>query len=199
MAQEIDRHIRLLEKQAISNSEFFNSMLESLAKLPSAEQQVVLEALAGHGNERVRNEVMTVQAFVRNQALSRDFEHIRQYSPLRPGVRLELLGSPEVYTADNRPEWLNGRECRRATFIRFERLDENLAPVALIELDEAIDIPGHQGRYGVLAARYGCDFPAWAFPEGSVALCIVEAPPNDLKGFFDSHPFTERHAYYRVE
>jgi len=99
------------------------------------------------------------------------------------------------------PLWLRGRECCRATFVRFERLSKsrNLTPVAFVEFDEAIDMPGHNGRYGVLFARYGCDSPAWALREDSVAMCVVEALPNDLEGFCDSHPYTERHACYRVK
>jgi hypothetical protein len=61
------------------------------------------------------------------------------------------------------------------------------------------DTPGCNGRYGVLFARYGCDYHAWALPEGSVALCVVDVLPNDMDGFCDSHPFTERHVRYRVE
>jgi len=201
MAQEIDRLVRLLERELITSSEFFYSMLEALANFPAEEKQSILGALAGHSSEKVRNAVVTLQAWVRNQDLSRDFEHIRRSSPLRPGMCLELSGDKEVYLPENRRPWLSGRECCRATFVRFERLSKNLnlTPVALVEFDEAIDIPGHQGRYGVLFARYGCDDVAWALPEGSVALCVVEALPRDLEGFCDSHPFTERHARYLVE
>ncbi|MDX1944661.1 MAG: hypothetical protein SFU86_04575 [Pirellulaceae bacterium] len=194
----VDRLVRFLEREAITRSEFFYSMLEALEKFPAEEKQAILGALADHGSERVRESVVPVQAFVRNQALSRNFEHVRQNSPLHPGMCLELLADDYFYAADNRPSWLSGRECRRARFVRFERQGEHLTPAALVEFDEAIDLPGHKGRFGVLFARYGCDNGAWALPEGSVALCVVEAPPSDLNGFCDSHPFTERHARYRV-
>jgi hypothetical protein len=197
VALGIDRIVRLLESELISPSEFFNSMLEALASLPVGEKQAILGALAGHSSERVRTEVVQVQAFVRNQELSRDFEHIRRNSPLRPGVCLELSGDKE-YSRNDRP-WMCGRECCRATFVRFEDLGENLTPVALVEFDEAIDMPGHQGRFGVLFGTYGCDDPAWALPEGSVAMCVVESLPSDLAGFCDSHPFTDRHVRYRVQ
>jgi hypothetical protein len=198
MALGIDRLVRLLEKDGITPSEFFNSMLEALGNLPAGEKQAILGALADHSSERVREEVVQVQVFVRNQELSRDFEHIRRNSPLRPGMCLELFGD-DVYSSNTPPWWLSGRECCRATFVRFELLRENLVPVALVEFDEEIDMPGHKGRYGVLFARYGCDYPAWALLEGSVAICVVEALPNDLKGFCNSHPFTERNACYRVK
>jgi hypothetical protein len=146
----------------------------------------------------VREECLRLQAFVRNQELSRDVEHIRRHSPLRPGMCLELVGDEDHYSCDDRPGWLRGRECRRATFLRFERLGENLAPVALVEFDEEIDMPGHKGRYGILFARYGCDYAAWALPKGSIALCIIEALPN-VGDFCDCHTFTERHACYRVK
>jgi hypothetical protein len=198
MTPEIDRRVRMLEKELINRSEFFNLMLEALVNLPAGEKQSILGALAGHSSERVRHAVVEVQAFVRNQELSRDFEHIRRNSPLRPGMRLELFGG-DTYSSDQCLLWLRGRECCSATFVRFERLGQHLTPVALVELDEAIDMPGHKGRYGVLFARYGCDYAAWADSEGSVAMCVVEALPNDLEGFCDSHPFTERHAHYRVK
>ncbi|MFN0017814.1 MAG: hypothetical protein ACKVP0_06110 [Pirellulaceae bacterium] len=201
MAQEIDRIVRLLERELITRSEFFNSMLEALVNLPAGEKESILDALAGHSSEMVRNAVVDVEAFVRNQELSRDIQHIRRNSPLRPGICLELRGSREYYSSEDRPWWLNGRECRGATFVRFERLSKNynLTPAALIAFYEAIDMPGHKGRYGVLFARYGCDYPAWTLREGSVALCVVEALPDNMEGFCDSHPFTERHACYRVK
>jgi hypothetical protein len=199
MALGIDRIVRLMERELIGRSEFLNSMLEALGNLPEGEKQAILDALTGHSSERVREEIVQVQAFVRNQDLSRDFEHILRNSPLRPGMCLELFADDSVDLPDDRPGWLSGRECCRATFVRFERQGENLTPLALVEFDEPIDLPGHKGRYGVLVGRYGCDYAAWAHPEGSIAMCVVEALPNDLEGFCDAHPFTERHACYRVK
>jgi len=195
----IDRIVRMLEREMITPSEFFNSMLEALGNLPAGEKHAILEALAGHNSERVREGVAPLRAFVRNQELSRDFEHVRRNSPLRPGIRLELFGG-DVYSSDVRPLWLRGRECCSATFVRFERQQgENLAPVALVEFDEAIDTPGHTGRYGILFARYGCDYAAWERPEGSVMMSVVVALPNDPEDSCDPNPFTERHACYRVK
>jgi hypothetical protein len=198
MAREIDRHVRLLERELIHPLEFFNSMLEALENLPAGEKQAILGALAGHRSERVREEVVHVQAFVRNQESSRDFEQVQRNSPLHPGIRLELF-SGDVDSSGERPLWPRGQECRGATFVRFERLGENLAPVALVEFDEVIDMAGHKGRYGILFARYGCDSPAWALPEGSVAMCVVETLPNDIEDFCAGRAFTERHACYRVK
>ncbi|MFN0020138.1 MAG: hypothetical protein ACKVP0_17905 [Pirellulaceae bacterium] len=201
MAHEIDRIVRLLERELITRSEFFNCMLEALVNFPAGEKESILGALAGHSSERVQSAVVDVEAFVRNQELSRDIAHLRRNSPLRPGCCLELVGSREYYSSEDRPWWLSGRECRGATFVRFERLgkNQNLTPVALIAFYEAIDMPGLQGRYAVLFARYGCDYPAWTLREGSVAMCVVEALPDNLEGFCDSHPFTERHAWYRIK
>ena len=198
MTPQIDRLVKLLEKGVITPSEFFNSMLEALGNFSAGEKLAFGEALAGQNSERVREEVVKLLAFVRNEGLSRDFEHVRRNSPLQPGIRLDLFGG-DNYSPDRRLSWLGNRKCRRATFVRFERQGTNLTPVAFVEFDEAIDVPGHQGCYGVLFARYGCDHPAWALPEGSVALCVVEALQTELHGFCDSHPFTERHARYRVQ
>jgi hypothetical protein len=30
-------------------------------------------------------------------------------------------------------------------------------------------------------------------------MCVVESLPNDLDGFCDAHPFTDRHVRYRVQ
>lgn len=194
----VDRFIRSLERGWTTQSEFFNSMVEALAYLPAGEKQPILRALAVHGSERVREGGLRVQKYLRNQELSRDFEHIQRCSPLRPGMCLELsVGN--LYPSNNRPAWLSGRESSKATFIRFERLGDNLAPVALVEFDETIDLPGHHGRYGVLFAWYGEDNPVWALLEGAVAMCVVEALPNHFEDFCDSHPFTERHVCYRVK
>ncbi len=198
MAQEIDRKVRLLEREVITQSEFFNSMLDALGNLPAGEKQSILGALSGHSCESVRKGVMKLQVFVRNQALSRDFEYVQRNSPLRPGMRLELCGD-YCNSSEDHLRWLSGGECCTATFVRFERLGEDLAPVAFVEFDEAIDIPGHKGRYGVMFTRYGCESPAWVLPEEDVAICVVEALPNDMKGFCDSHPFTERHVRCRVK
>lgn len=198
MALGIDRFVRMLERELITRSEFFNSMMEALRNLPAGEKQSILGALAGHSSERVREGVVQVQSFVRNQELSRDIEHIRRNSPLRPGVRLELFAD-DVYSSDVCPLWLRGRESCSATFVRFERQGENLAPVALIEFDEAIYTPGRQRRFGILFGRYGCDYYAWALPEGSVLMSVVERLPNAPEDACDAHPFTERHARYRAK
>ncbi len=198
MALGIDRLVRSLERELITPSEFFNSMLEALGNLPAGEKQAILGALAGHGSERVREGVVPLQTFVRNQELSRDLEHVRRNSPLRPGIRLELFDSYSAHSG----EWLGGRECYPATFVRFESRDEYHAPVAYIEFDEAIDIPGHKGRYGVLLAWYGVESPAWGLPEGEVALYVVEALPGDADAVWASHTLDtalKRHAGYRIK
>lgn len=198
MTLGIDRLVTLVQRELISRSEFFYAMIEAVGNLPAGEKQTVFDSLLGHSSELVREEGLRIQAWLRNQDLSRDFEHVRRHSPLQPGVRLELFAG-DAYAPEDRRPWLSGREYASATFLRFERLGKGLTPVALVELDEAIDLPEHQGRYGVLFARYGLDHPAWALAEGSVALCVVAALPNDMDGFCDAHPFTERHACYRVK
>ena len=198
MAPEIDRKVRMLEREVITQSEFFYCMLDALGYFPAEERQAILAALAGHSSDSVREAVVKLQVFLRNQALSRNIEHVRRNSPLRPGMRLELCGD-YCNSSEGHLRWLSGGECCTATFLRFERLGENLTPVAFVEFDEAIDIPGHKGRYGVMFTRYGCDSPAWVLPEEDVAICVVEALPNDMKGFCDSHPFTERHVRCRVQ
>lgn len=196
--KQINRLVSYLERELITSNEFFNSMLEALGELPTGEKQTIFGALAGHSCERVREAVVEVQAFARNQEVSRDFEHVRRNSPLRPGIRLELF---DKYSEKQPAAWLGGRDCYRATFVRFERWG-NRVPVALIEFDEAIDMPGHKGRYGVLITRYGVEYAAWERPEGEVALYVVEALPNDIEEFWEPHTLEtalKRYAGYRVK
>jgi len=97
MALEVDRLVKTLEREVITGSEFRNTMLE--VNLSAGKKLTILGALAGHSSERVRKAVVEVEAFVRNQALSRDFEYVLQNSPLRPGVCLEMFAD-NVYSPD---------------------------------------------------------------------------------------------------
>jgi hypothetical protein len=70
-----------------------------------------------------------------------------------------------------------------------------------VEFDETIELPGHQGRYGVLFVSYSNLAPAWAETEhGPVTVHVVESLPQDLNlvRLLGDAAATETHATYRV-
>jgi hypothetical protein len=203
LTAELARLIDDWEDGSLAQSEFFERMSQCLWPLAPAAKEAALAALSAHANEGVRKAASECGLFSRNEALSRDLDHVRRNSPLRPGVRLALFGGYDYHSSGGKPYWLNGRTCYRATFLRFAPRDEDLIPAGLVEFDEAIDMPGHTGRYGVLLSTYGMDFVAWALPEAEVVVYLTEVLPKDLRVFrFDGRAFPdpiETHATYRIE
>jgi hypothetical protein len=203
LTAELAELIRDWEQGSLAHGEFFDRMLKCLWPLAPAAKQVALEALSAHADEGVRRAASECGSFLRNEALSRDLDHVHRNSPLRPGVRLALFGGYDYYSSGGKPYWLNGRDCYRATFLRFAPHDEDLIPAGLVEFDEVIDMPGHKGRYGILLATYGLDFVAWTQPEADVVVYVTEAMPENLSVFrFDGRASPdpiETHATYRIE
>jgi hypothetical protein len=186
----------------VTSGEFFVQMLELLDKLSSKEKHEMVSTLAHHHDERVCREAQEIQNFVRHEELSKDFAYVQRNSPLRPGTHLELFGGYDYYASGGHPRWLNGHECYRATFLGFARRGEDKVPVALIEFDDLIDVPGHKGRYGILIGSYGTHSFAWGQPEGTVLVHVVATLPDDPEAFCASHSWEtaiESHASYRVE
>ena len=199
---EIDDLIRDWE-EASSPLEFSARVMECLWALPAAKRDAALEHLSAHADETVRQVASEWQAFARQRALSTDLDHVRRNSPLRPGVRLALFGGYDYYATEGKPAWLNGRECYRATFLRFATRGDDTIPAGLVEFDEVIEIPGHNGRFGILLAGYGQDFFAWEQPEEDVVVYVTQVLPGDVSSFrFDGRASPdpiETHATYRVE
>ena len=200
--EDIDRLIDAWEAGIFTSTEFQDKLMTVVWALPAAEKRAALQALAAHLNEDVRHAARELQVFARHEALSRDFDYVRANSPLRPGVRLELFGGYDYYSTEGKPWWLNGHECYRAIFLGFASFGENAIPAGLVEFDEAIDLPGHKGRFGVLRTSYDSHTFAWGEAEGVVAVHVREALPEDLasiRSSLDLALAAETHASYRVE
>jgi hypothetical protein len=144
--EEIRSLLRDKERNYFTSTEFNARLIDQLWQLPSPTRQGVLEELSAHADEDVRQAALDFQAFARHEALSKDLEYVRKSSPLRPGTRLALFAGYDYYAENGKPWWLNGREFYRATFLGFEARDEGKIPAGLVEFDEPVDLPGHQGR-----------------------------------------------------
>jgi hypothetical protein len=203
LAQEFAELIRAWEEKSLTYLELFDRMTQQVWKLPAAARHAALDELSVHADEDVSRAAAECRVLLHHGELSRNLDHIRQTSPLRPGVRLALFGGYDYYATDGKPGWLNGRECYRATFLRFAARGEDVVPAGLVEFDEVIDLPGHKGRYGILLSSYGTDFVAWSQTEGNVVVYVTQALREDVSSFrFDgrvSPDPIETHATYRVE
>jgi hypothetical protein len=202
MSEKIDDLIRARIENSVTSLEFTMHLLRNLQELPLATREATLEVLSAHVREEVREAASECRLFMRHQELSWNLDYIRQNSPLRPGSRLELFGGYDYYSADGKPWWLNGRDCYRATFLSFASRGENTIPAGLVEFGEAVERPGHKGRYGVLLANYGTHSAAWIPAEDDVVVYVTEVPPEDVSPFrFDGRASPdpiETHATYRV-
>jgi hypothetical protein len=152
--------IRLWEDNAITFGELQSQLMALIWKLPVAERHAALETLSGHANADIRTTASEFKILMRNEALSKNLDYVRQNSPLRPGVRLELFGGYDYYSTEGKPWWLNGHDCYKATFLGFAPRGDDKIPAGLVEFDEVLDLPGHNGRYGVLLTSYGLDSAA---------------------------------------
>jgi hypothetical protein len=195
--------LRDWEQEELAYSEFFDRMMQRLWPLAPAARRAALEALSVHADENVRQAASECGSFLRQEALSRDIDHVRRNSPLRPGVRLALFGGYDYSSSDGKPYWLDGRDCYRATFLGFASRGDDVIPAGLVEFDEAIDISRHKGRYGILLSTYGSDFTAWSQREADVVVYVTQALPEDISSFrFDGRSFPnpiETHATYRLQ
>src|SRR5262249_35390173 len=123
-------------------------------------------------------------------------------SQLQPGTRLSLGGGYQGCTAYSPPWWLNGRTNYNATFIAFAECGAGKMPVALVELDNEIDMTEggglrHKGLYAVLRLLHVAN---WDETE-TVTVHVVETLPEDVEAFYSSHPFgteIETHATYTI-
>jgi hypothetical protein len=173
-----------------------------LWSLPLIARRAALEALSAHADKDVRNAALEIEAMARNEKLSKDLDYVRQNSPRRRGTRLELFGGYDYYSSEGKPWWLNGRDCYRATFLAFASRGEDTIAAGLVEFDEAIDVPGHKGRYGILLASFGLRTVAWQQTEGDVVVHVTETFPEDLAFIRSSKALDaalETNATYRVE
>jgi hypothetical protein len=199
---DLDDAVSAWEAGSLTHLEFVMRTLTGLQTLSPEERPSALERLSAHANEGVRDAASECRGFLQHEALSKDLRHIREISPLRPGVRLALFGGYDYYASEGRPWWLNGRECYRATFLRFASRGDDAIPAALVEFDEVIDVAPHKGRYGVLLASYSSNSVAWSQTEDNVVVYAAEALPEDASAFrFDRRtpdPI-ETHATYRIE
>lgn len=193
--------IRAWEAGVLTFGEFQGQILMNLWKLPAAQKRAALDELSAHANEDVRKAAAELLLLARHEELSINFNYVKQNSPLRPGVRLELFDGYDYHSSAGKPWWLNGHDCYGAIFLGFVSCGENTIPAGLVEFDEPIALVGHKGRYGVL--RAGCDSNsvAWAETEGVVAVHVVEALPEDpisIRSLLDPSHATETHATYRI-
>jgi hypothetical protein len=199
--EEIGRLIRSLDY--LTSGEFYDRMMDYLQKLALADRPAALEALSAHANEDVRKAVSEFQIIKRHEEQSKNPDYVRRNSPLHPGVRLEMFGGYDHYSSQGKPWWLNGQDCYMATFLNFTSYDENAFPAALVEFDEVITLPGHNGRYGVLFATHGLlESIAWGQTEAVVEVHLTEKLPEDLaslQSYRNSASAIETHATYRVE
>ena len=80
-----------MEGDCLTSGEFASQLMGHLWGLPLAQRHAALEELSAHPNEDVRNAAVELQGFMRHEQLSKNLDYIRRNSPLRPGVRLELV------------------------------------------------------------------------------------------------------------
>ncbi len=199
---DIDRLIAAWEAGIFTFTEFQDKLMTLVWALPAAEKRAAMEVLTAHANEDVRQAALELQVFARHEALSRNFDYVRQNSPLRPGARLELFAGYDYHSTEGKPWWLDGHECYRATFLGFASLGENTIPAGLVEFDQTIELPGHKGRFAVLRTSYDSHSFAWGEPDGVVSVHVREALPPDLasiRSSLDLTLATETHASYRVD
>jgi hypothetical protein len=201
-SEEIHSLIRALQRGVITQGEFSSKLWARLFNLSSAERPALFEELFAHPDKSVRHQAESCRLMIHYGELSQDLNYIRQNSPLKPGVQLELFGGYDhVYTPGG-SWWLNGRECYDATFLGFASSGENTIPVALVKLKDFVDLPGHKGSFAILRTTYGTDSFAWGQPEGTAEVHIMEALPQEvisIQSRLKSDFATETHATYRIQ
>lgn len=197
----INEVLAVYEAGLATSGEVLDALSRHCGENPAVGDEIVrrlaqhrLEAVRGMGREierlrRQRDEQVT------------DVAVIRRTSPLKPGVRLSI---GRGYTAAYEPQWwLNGREGYRGTFRGFVPREAGKMPVAVVELDEEIDLSDgrgrrHKGRYALLKLLTVAD---WTEQE-VVTVHVVDAPPEDVAAFYLGDPLAtaiETHATYVIE
>jgi hypothetical protein len=183
--------------------EFSAKVAGELRKLPGNARDDVLNELSADADENVKSTAAECRTLLHHETLSKDLDFIRQNSPLRPGVRLELFGGYDFYSSDGKPWWLDGRDCYRATFLHFAPRGEGTIAAGVVEFDEALHVGEYKGRFGVLLTSYSVSSPAWLTPEDTVVVYVAESLPQDVSSYrFDGRASpdpVETHATYRLQ
>lgn len=190
----------LYEDGAVSSLEVLSAVWEHCHDEPAVTLEVA-RTLHQHSSEDVRWIGRELERSLREREEQiKDVELIRRTSPLQPGTRLILSsGSTAAYCP---PWWLNGRKNYNATFLAFAERGAGKMPVALVELENEIDMTEggglrHKGRYALLRLLHVAN---WAKAE-TVTVHVVESLPEDVEAFYWSHPFgteIETHATYAI-
>jgi hypothetical protein len=196
--EELNRLVQLHDRGEITRLEVEESILDYLWQLPQQKDEV-LEALSVHPDDFVRQAVPGIQRIMRRRDEQiKDMDQIRRTSPLQPGTRLKLSGGYD----HGQSWWLNGRDCYHASFIAFAERGADKMPVAVVELEEELDMveacgQRHKGRYALLSLLFIANWDR----KGTVTVHIVETVPTDFAAFYLSHPFgteIETHATYEI-
>lgn len=201
LPEDLRHFIQAKVRNAITLGEFFDKMCTHLSDLSPAEKKVLLEELLAHPDQDVRDAAKEYGLMMHHEELSKNLDYILENSPLRPGVWLELYGGYDYFSSGGKPLWLNGRDCYNATFLRFASFGQDTIPVALVKLDDFVELPSHKGSFAILRATYSSHSFAWGEPEGTVQVHIMEALPKDLNSIRSRLTFdfaTEAHATYRI-
>lgn len=192
--------LSLYEGGAVSALEVLDSVFEYCHDEPTVAVEVA-RAFHQHSSDDVRWLGRQLQDLLRQRERQiKDVELLRRTSPLRPGTRLILSGG---YTAAfSPPWWLNDQKDYKATFLAFAERGAGKMPVALVELDNTIDMTEgsglrHKGKYARLTLLYVVN---WSKSE-TVTVNVVERLPEDMDAFYLSHPIgteIETHATYTI-
>lgn len=193
----VDEVLAVYESGVVTSQEVFGTLLDYCLHNPAIAPEVVM-ALRRHPSDiacRLGDELGELLRRRAEQVM--DVELVRQTSALIPGTRLTLSGGYESFGPH---WWLAGLDRYEATFLRFMARDPGKTPVALVVLDNEIDLTEasgrrHKGRYALLRLLYVVN---WSKSE-TVTVHVVSAPPSDAEAFYTSHPFgteIETHATY---
>lgn len=197
-SDRLDSLITLYNDGRITSLELMDNILHNCASDDEA-LAVLAQRMATHKEESVRHVATDIQDIIERRANRvMAITEIEKTSPLHPGVKLRLDGGYE----SNNPWWLNGNDSYRATFVRFASRRANEMPVALVELEQEINmVEGsglqHHGKYALLKLKYVAD---WGATE-TVTVHLVECFPHDVVAFYQCHPLgseIESHATYRI-
>lgn len=200
LPEQLERRISLYERGWLTKLELRGAIEEFV--YCTAEAGVdVLDCLASHSDETVRETAADLRDRARRKAeqVTR-IDLIRLTSPLRPGTRLTLSGGH----SPGKIPWLKGRKHYKATFIGFAERRAGEMPVALVQLDDEIELTEfgglrHKGRYALLKLTF--DLADWQNTE-TVNVHVVETLPEDVAAFYALHPWgteIESHARYSID
>ena len=106
---------------------------------------------------------------------------------VRIGDRVRLFG------AYDDPAWLGGRNEIRGVVEDF--IPDNAVPVAVVQLDESLNVRGTRGRWVVLQLRY---VGATWQNVGIVSVELLDAPPPVTPRYRPTGTHAESHATYEL-